>query len=109
MLNQLPRRDERIFSRYKSLKNLRRNFRQRGRIAHNLGNPRLLKISFHTIRHWKDAMEYYKTKDILHVMRMLGHKNIKNTLIYTQLVKFEEDDDFICKVAKTPEERFRNL
>ncbi len=37
-------------------------------------------------------------------MKLLGHKNIKNTLIYTQLVKFEEDDDFICKVAKTPEE-----
>ena len=44
-------------------------------------------------------MEYHKTKDILHVMRMLGHKNIKNTLIYTQLVTFE-DDDYLCKAAK---------
>ena len=26
-------------------------------------------------------MEYHKTKDILHVMRMLGHRNIQNTLI----------------------------
>mgnify|MGYP000220982255 CR=1 FL=1 len=48
-------------------------------------------------------MEYAKTKDILHVMNMLGHKNIKNTLIYTQLVKFESDK-YICKVAKTPKE-----
>jgi hypothetical protein len=43
-------------------------------------------------------MEYHKTKDILHVMRLLGRKNIKNTLVYTQLVTFE-DDDFICKAA----------
>jgi len=46
-------------------------------------------------------MEYHKTKDILYVMRLLGHKNIKNTLIYTQLIEFEEDDGFVCKVAKT--------
>jgi len=50
MLNQLPRRDEMVFSRYKSLKNLRRTFdRQRKRIAHRLGNPRLLRIHFHTL------------------------------------------------------------
>jgi hypothetical protein len=43
-------------------------------------------------------MEYHKTKDILYVMRLLGHKNIKNTLAYTQLVTFE-DDDYTCKAA----------
>jgi hypothetical protein len=43
-------------------------------------------------------MEYHKTKDILYVMRLLGHKNIKNTLVYTQLVTFE-DDDYTCKAA----------
>jgi len=105
MLNQLPRDGERVFSRYRSLKNLRRTFdRQRKRVAHKLGNPRLLRIHFHTLRHWKATMEYYRTKDILHVMKMLGHKNIKNTLIYTQLVKFEEEDEFICKVARNPKE-----
>ncbi|MGZ4850193.1 MAG: hypothetical protein ACXV2C_02295 [Candidatus Bathyarchaeia archaeon] len=30
-------------------------------------------------------------------MRLLGHKNIKNTLIYTQLVTFQ-NEDYICKV-----------
>ena len=49
-------------------------------------------------------MEYYKTKDILHVMKVLGHRNIKNTLLYTQLIKFKENDEFICKVARTQEE-----
>ena len=44
-------------------------------------------------------MEYQRTKDILYVMKMLGHKNIKNTIIYTQLLPFKENDQFICKVA----------
>jgi len=37
-------------------------------------------------------------------MRVLGHKNIKNTLIYTHLVEGLKEDEFICKVARTPEE-----
>ncbi len=45
-------------------------------------------------------MEYHRTKDILHVMRMLGHKSITNTLKYTQLVDFQ-NDDYVCKAAKT--------
>ncbi len=56
-----------------------------------------------TFRHWKATMEYHKTKDILHVMQLLDHKNIKNTLIYTQLVTFE-NDDYVCKTANTVKE-----
>jgi len=48
-------------------------------------------------------MEYHKTKDILHVMKMLGHRNIQTTLLYTQLVSFE-GDDFHSAVAETVEE-----
>jgi len=44
--------------------------------------------------------EYYRTKDILHVMKMLGHRDIKATLIYTQLVNFESDD-YHSATAKT--------
>ena len=49
-------------------------------------------------------MEYAKTRDILYVMQFLGHKNIKNTLLYTQLIRFEKEDDFHCAVAKTSNE-----
>ena len=48
-------------------------------------------------------MEYAKTKDILHVKKVLGHRNIKNTLVYTQLIDFKEDE-YVCKAAKTVEE-----
>ena len=105
MLNSLQREGERVFSSYKTLRSLSSTFeRNRKRLAYKLGNPRILKISFHTLRHWKATIEYHKTKDILHVMQILGHRNIKNTLIYTQLICSENDDEYICKVAKTVEQ-----
>ena len=106
MLNRLPRKGEGIFSsHYSNLRSLRRTFeKQRKRLAEKMGNPRLLRIHFHTIRHWKGTMEYYNTKDILHVMQVLGHKRIQNTLKYTQLAKFQDPEKYICKVAKTSDE-----
>jgi len=105
MLSATSKENQRIFNIYLNLNNLRRTFeRQRNRTAKRLCNPRLHKITFHTLRHWKGSTEYHKTKDILHVMQVLGHKNIKNTLLYTQLMDVEKDDSFICKVAKTPQE-----
>jgi integrase len=98
------RKPDYIFGGY-PIRGFARGFqRKRKELAKRYGNPRLPQISFHTFRHWKATTEYHKTKDILHVMRLLGHKNIKNTLIYTQLVDFEEKDEFICKVATTNEE-----
>lgn len=49
-------------------------------------------------------MEYHRTKDILYVKELLGHKNIQNTLVYTHLVSFEEDDAYVVKIASTIEE-----
>ena len=34
----------------------------------------------------------------------MGHKNLEQTLVYTQLVAFDEDNGFICKVATTEKE-----
>ena len=76
---------------------------QRKRAAAKLKNPRLLQIKFHTVRHWKATMEYHKTKGILHVMQLLGHRNINNTLIYTQLINFK-DDDFTAKIDHSEKE-----
>ena len=102
MLNALPRDNQQIWT--SKLKTIRRGFqRSRKRVANSTQNPRIIKITFHTFRHWKATMEYHKTKDILHVMRILGHKNITNTLRYTQLIQ-TEDDEFISKVAKTVED-----
>jgi hypothetical protein len=43
-------------------------------------------------------MEYHKTKDILHVKQILGHRSINSTLLYTQLISFKEND-YHVKVA----------
>lgn len=36
-------------------------------------------------------------------MKMLGHRNIQNTLVYTQLVNFE-GDEYYSAVAQTVDE-----
>ena len=89
------------------LDHFRDNFtQQRKRIAHHIQNPRLQRISFKTLRTWKGTMEYHRTKDILYVMSVLGHKNIKNTLLYIQLEEalFKDEIDYISKVAQTENE-----
>lgn len=48
-------------------------------------------------------MEYHRTKDILYVMRLLGHKNIAGTLTYTQLVEFKSDE-YCSAVASNVDE-----
>jgi integrase len=102
MLNSLQRKADRIFPM--SLNAFGRTFRRyRMRMTEKLQNPRLNRITFHTFRHWKATMEYHRTKDILHVMEMLGHRDIKNTLIYTQLVSFE-GNEYHVKASKTLEE-----
>ena len=99
MLNSLPQEKAKPFDC--SNRHFSRTFRaQRKKIASKLKNDRILKIHFHTLRHWKATMEYAKTKDILHVMKMLGHRNIQNTLLYTQLISFQ-NDDFFSATAKT--------
>ncbi len=107
-LADLPKISKYVFGGT-SLKTTMRLFeRSRKLAATRTKNPRLNNITFHTLRHWKATMEYHKTKDILHVMRCLGHKSIKNTLRYTQLVNFGEQD-FIVKVAWTLDEACKLL
>jgi integrase len=106
-LGSLPRNSERIFA-YSSIYQLEKSFRrQRKRLVHKLANPRLLNIHCHTFRHWKATMEYYRTRDIFHVMQFLGHRKIENTLLYIQLANSifkDHDDHYVCKVAKTAQE-----
>jgi type 1 fimbriae regulatory protein FimB/type 1 fimbriae regulatory protein FimE len=97
-LMSLKRNSEKIFCKH--VVTQRRLFsKQRKNLARKLQNPRLMQIHFHTFRHWKATMEYHKTKDILHVMNILGHKNIMNTLKYTQLVDFK-GDEYVSKATK---------
>jgi integrase len=101
----LPRRSERVFN-YRSIRD--NFFLQRKVIARKLENPRILKISFTTFRHWKGTMEYHRTKDLLFVQRLLGHRKIDNTLIYIDYEKAVygegNSDSFISRVALNTKE-----
>jgi len=82
-------------------------FMQKKRLAKQIGNSNIQKISFKTFRHWKGTTEQHKTKDIYHVKTVLGHKSIKNTEKYIHLEEmiYEStvNDQFIVKVADTME------
>ena len=106
MVDKLPRRSEYVFMTTPKIPC--NNFAsQRKKIAHKLQNLRLLKITFRTFRHWKGTMEYHKTRDILHVMRVLGHRSLKNTMVYIDLERAlfkQTNDNFTVQVANNVKE-----
>jgi integrase len=105
MLHNLPKTQNGRLWGYKSGASVGRSLRkQRKRIAHKLGNPRLNRIHCHMLRYWKGSIEYVRTKDPLYVQKLLGHKNLKMTLHYIQMIALPQSEEFICKVAKTVED-----
>jgi integrase len=110
MLNNVPKKTDNVWATLYSLKS---NFyKTRKSLAFKLQNPRLKQIGLHTFRHWKATMEYHKTRDILHVQQLLGHRDLRNTLIYINLEKalFQNtDDEFHVKVAQSLEEACKLL
>jgi len=76
----------------------------RNKLAKKLQEPNIRNIRLYDFRHYFATMLYHKTRDILYVMRQMGHKNIENTLIYTQLLDYDEDEEYTCKTANTIKE-----
>jgi len=103
MLLGLPRHHERVFG-YVNLNNTKHTYlKLRKRIAKRLQNPRILRITFHTFRHWKATMEYHRTGLIMHVMKFLGHRDIRNTIRYIYIadnVFKYKNDEYITRVAR---------
>jgi integrase len=106
MLNCLPKTSERIFptnypNMYTSFDHVRK------RAARVLQNPRLLKISFRSFRHWGGSMiAHYTNGNVLTVKKLLRHKRIENTMKYISMIHFEEDE-FEVTAATTVEEAKR--
>jgi len=105
LLFSLPKTEKTVFQKrspharqvafYLRMKNLAR--------IHN--NPKFLKIHFHTLRHCKALREYDKTKSILHVKRVLGHKSVMTTQryvdLYTEIYGDLKPENYICETAAT--------
>jgi len=110
MLNHIPRNSDKVWATLYSLKS--NYYKTRRSLAFKLQNPRLKQIGLHTFRHWKATMEYHKTRDSLHVQQLLGHRDLRNTLIYINLEKalFQNaDDEYHVKVAQTLDEATKLL
>lgn len=103
MLNSLPKTSERIFPTCYST--IYSSFdRVRKRAASVLQNPRLLKISFRSFRHWGGSMiAHYTNGNVLTVKKLLRHKRVENTMKYISMIHFE-DDEFEVTTATTVEE-----
>jgi len=107
MINALPKNSEQLFNG--SLKSMKTTFlKTRKRLATTLQNPRLLRIHFHTFRHWKATTIYHQTKDPYYVQHFLGHKSIKSTEVYINIEHaiFEpsSNDEYTVRVTEKPDE-----
>jgi len=107
MLATLPKTNEYVFGSNSKISRASVFYKLRKKAARKLCNPRLLKVGFHTFRHWKATMLYHQTKDIVLVKEFLGHRSLDTTLLYIQLEKAlfnEEANEFHVKATSNPEE-----
>jgi len=103
MLNILPKNSERIFpTNYSTIYTCFDNVRKRA--ARLLQNPRLLKVSFKSFRHWGGSMiAHYTNGNVLTVKKLLRHKRVESTMKYISMIHFK-DDEFEVTTATTIEE-----
>jgi len=96
-----PQLKARIFAEQERLA---KNWREeRLRAYGETGNVELLKIRLYDLRHFYATRLYNATRDILRVKNDLGHRSIQNTLRYTHVVNFR-DDEYHSATARTIEE-----
>ena len=73
--------------------------RTRNQLAKKLNQPNLKQIPLRNLRHHFATYKYEQTKDILLVKQLLGHKKLETTMFYTQLITYDNADDYTCKTA----------
>jgi integrase len=110
MLREYTQR-ENIQPTERLFKTTARNYAQMFRISRNalakkLKDPTIKSIRLYDFRHFFATDLYSKTRDLLLVKTKLGHKEINNTLFYTQLIDFEENE-YIVKGAETKEQAMK--
>jgi integrase len=107
-LDALPKTGELVFGTCKMDSLKATHLRLRKKQAEKLKNPRLLRIGFHTIRHWKATTLYHRTQDPLYVRDFLGHKSMKNTEKYMNIERTifggTDNENYTVKVTDKPHE-----
>jgi integrase len=91
--------NERLF-KCKS-KNISEQYRRlRNKLAEKLQDPTFRTIRLYDFRHFKASVEYHKTKSLMHVKALLGHKDIRTTVRYVHLFESMSNDEYHCSTAK---------
>jgi len=108
LLLSLPKTEKTVFPK-RSINSKQANFHRRmKKLARQQNNPKFLKIHYHTFRHCKALREFHKTKNILHVKRVLGHKSLMTTQRYVELYHEVygnlKPENYICEIASTIQE-----
>ena len=75
----------------------------RNKLAERLHKPELKTIRLYDFRHYFATTLYARTRDILLVKQQLGHRKIETTLIYTQLLNINEEEEYTCKATNNKE------
>jgi len=76
----------------------------RNKLSETLQEPQLKTIPMRNLRHYHATQLYDRTKDILLVMQRLGHKKIETTMLYTQLITYDENEEYTCRTASNVKE-----
>jgi len=76
----------------------------RNKTAEKMQDLSIKGIRLYDLRHFFATMTYHKTRDILFTKQQMGHRKIETTLIYTQLLQFQKDDNYTCKIAQNVEQ-----
>lgn len=92
MIDALPRKEERIFATdYSAM--LVSYVKMRKKTADVHKNQRLLAIDFTAFRTWAGTnIAYHTNGNVLTVKKLLGHKQIKNTMKYIGRIEFKDSD-----------------
>jgi integrase len=81
--------------------------RTRDKLAKKLQDPQIKQIPMRNLRNYSGAQLYYKLRDPIAVMRHLGHKKLETTMHYLKGVVINEEEEYVCKVAETPEQAIK--
>jgi len=104
MLNNLPKKSERIFpATYATMAQGMRVLRRK--TARKLQNPRILNITFKSFRHYGGSWLAHVTEgNVLAVKKALRHKRVENTMKYIHRLEFQDPQNYDVATATTIEE-----
>jgi integrase len=74
------------------------------KVAKKLHDPSIRTIKLYHFRHFYATMLLKRTNNILIVKQKLGHTNINHTLLYTQILDIEDNDNYSCEIAENVEQ-----